>query len=360
MPIPGRSFTVVVVLAIGTVTTGCQSESSSTPPAGPSTVSASNTAAEVAVGNTAGKPKSRTFELDYGVTVNDVPAGSRLRVWLPMPQTTAAQQISRLRQVVPVEPKQTTESKYGNRMLHFDLKPSSTDPITFQVTWQITRNEVLGLDTVDPAAELDDAERKIYLAANLKVPIDGKPLTLIDPNRLSSKNSIELGRSLYEQVDTHMRYDKSKPGFGNGDVLWACDSGFGNCTDFHSLFISWARSQDLPARFEIGFPLPSERGEGKIGGYHCWAQFHVEGHGWVPTDISEADKHPDLKSYYFGNLTENRVQFTIGRDITLEPAQDSDPLNYFIYPYIEVDGKAWTTEKTERAFAFRDKDKVDG
>ena len=48
-----------------------------------------------------------------------------------------------------------------------------------------------------------------------------------------------------------------------------------------------------------------------------------------------ADKHPDLKSYYFGNLSENRVQFTIGRDITLEPAQDGDPLNYFIYPQKE-------------------------
>ena len=358
MPILARPFTIVVVLAIGTAEIGCQSEDTGTSPGGPSTVSESTVAGEAVAERTAIRPRSRTFDLDYGVTVNDVPAGSRLRVWLPMPQTTAAQQISRLRQQVPVEPIQTTESKYGNRMLHFDLEPSTAGPIFFQVTWQITRNEVLGLDTVDPTAGLDDAERTTYLAANLKVPIAGKPLTLIDPNQLSRENPIALGRSLYEQVDSHMRYDKSKPGFGNGDVLWACDSGFGNCTDFHSLFISWARSQDLPARFEIGFPLPPDRGEGKIDGYHCWAQFHVDGHGWVPTDISEADKHPDLKSYYFGNLTENRVQFTIGRDITLEPAQDGDPLNYFIYPHIEVDGKTWSLDKTERMFAFRDK--VDG
>ena len=353
MPNPAQPFILVFALAIGAAAPGCQSEDAATAPVEQPAVSESTVAQ-----NTADQPKSRTFELDYGVTVNDVPEGSRLRVWLPMPQTTAAQQIRQLGRQVPVEPKQTTESKYGNRMLHFDLKPSSPRPITFQVTWQITRNEVLGLDTVDPTAGLDDAERKIYLAANLKVPIAGKPLTLIDPNRLSRENPIELGRSLYKQVDSHMRYDKSKPGFGNGDVLWACDSGFGNCTDFHSLFISWARSQDLPARFEIGFPLPPDRGEGKIGGYHCWAQFHVDGHGWVPTDISEADKHPDLKSYYFGNLSENRVQFTIGRDITLEPAQDGDPLNYFIYPHIEVDGKTWSVDKTERTFAFRDK--VDG
>ena len=329
----------------------CQSDDDSkTPDNSPPATANSDSQAR-----TSATPRSRTFEFDYGVTVRDVPEGSRLKVWLPVPQTTTHQQIARLRQRLPIEPKQTVETKYGNRMLHFDLQPDSNQPLTFQVTWQVTRNEVRGLDDSNPDAKLEDATRKTFLSPNLKVPIDGKPLDLIRPDTLALDNPIELGRSLYEQVDDHMRYDKSKPGYGQGDVLWACDSGFGNCTDFHSLFISFARGQQLPARFEIGFPLPPKRGEGTIGGYHCWAQFHVDGHGWVPTDISEADKHPELKNYYYGNLTEDRVQLTVGRDITLEPAQDGEPLNYFIYPHIEVDGKSWPVEKTERNFAFRDR-----
>jgi len=351
MVIGQRLIVLTALLLVGITVPACQEDDApptltTTAPTAPGTDADSPTTA---------KPRSRTFEFDYGVTVRDVPAGSRLLVWLPVPQTTSHQQASRLRQDVPVEPQQTTESKYGNQMLHFELEPSSAKPLTFQVTWQITRNEVRGLDHSDPDARLDDAKRKIFLSANAKVPIDGKPLTLIDSSKLSRDNPIKLGRSLYERVDDHMRYDKSQPGYGNGDVLWACDSGFGNCTDFHSLFISLARGQDLPARFEIGFPLPPTRGEGTIGGYHCWAQFHVDGHGWVPTDISEADKHPELKNYYYGNLTEDRVQLTVGRDITLEPAQQGEPLNYFIYPHIEVDGKSWPVEKTDRAFAFRDR-----
>jgi len=159
---------------------------------------------------------------------------------------------------------------------------------------------------------------------------------------------------LYDRVDDHLCYDKSKPGFGHGDVLWACDSRSGNCTDFHSLFISLSRSQGLPAKFEIGFPLPDQRGAGEIAGYHCWALYHVDGHGWIPTDISEADRHPELKEYYFGNLTENRVQFTVGRDLVLVPKQAGEPLNYFIYPHIEVNDEAWPDEKAERRFAFED------
>ena len=351
MVIGQRLIVLTALLLVGITVPACQEDDApptltTTAPTAPGTDADSPTTA---------KPRSRTFEFDYGVTVRDVPAGSRLLVWLPVPQTTSHQQASRLRQDVPVEPQQTTESKYGNQMLHFELEPSSAKPLTFQVTWQITRNEVRGLDHSDPDARLDDAKRKTFLSANAKVPIDGKPLTLIDFSKPSRDNPIKLGWSLYERVDDHMRYDKSQPGYGNGDVLWACDSGFGNCTDFHSLFISLARGQDLPARFEIGFPLPPTRGEGTIGGYHCWAQFHVDGHGWVPTDISEADKHPELKNYYYGNLTEDRVQLTVGRDITLEPAQQGEPLNYFIYPHIEVDGKSWPVEKTDRAFAFRDR-----
>ena len=33
------------------------------------------------------------------------------------------------------------------------------------------------------------------------------------------------------------------------------------------------------------------------------------------------------------------MQFTEGRDLKLTPAQDGPPLNYFVYPYVEVAGK---------------------
>jgi hypothetical protein len=41
---------------------------------------------------------------------------------------------------------------------------------------------------------------------------------------------------------------------------------------------------------------------------------------------------------------DNRQQFPVGRDIRLDPPQQADPLNYSIYPYIEVDGKPLAVE----------------
>ena len=82
-----------------------------------------------------------------------------------------------------------------------------------------------------------------------------------------------------------------------------------------------ARSQRIPARFEIGFQLPADKQSGEVPGYHCWSDFYVNSIGWVPVDISEANKNPKMKDYYFGNLTEDRVTFSTGRDLELVPKQ---------------------------------------
>jgi len=135
-------------------------------------------------------------------------------------------------------------------------------------------------------------------------------------------------------------------------VLYACDAKKGNCTDFHSLFIAMARSQGIPARFEIGFPLPEDKHSGEIVGYHCWSDFYIDGKGWIPVDISEAWKHPEKRDYFFGSHDLNRVQFSLGRDLRLSPPQEGKPLNYFVYPYVEVDGQEYPN--VSLAFSFQD------
>jgi hypothetical protein len=63
-----------------------------------------------------------------------------------------------------------------------------------------------------------------------------------------------------------------------------------------------------------------------------------------------------MRDYYFGNLTEDRVTFSMGRDITLAPKQDGEPLNFFVFPYVEVDGKPYPAEKVQRKFTYKDEE----
>ncbi|MCI0330344.1 MAG: transglutaminase-like domain-containing protein, partial [candidate division Zixibacteria bacterium] len=104
-----------------------------------------------------------------------------------------------------------------------------------------------------------------------------------------------------------------------------------------------------PARFVMGFPIPDDQREGEIPGYHCWAEFYVPEMGWVPVDASEAWKNPGKKEFFFGNLDPNRVAFTLGRDISVDPTVK--PVNYLIYPHVVIDGREFSEVRTSVRFA---------
>jgi transglutaminase-like putative cysteine protease len=184
------------------------------------------------------------------------------------------------------------------------------------------------------------------------VPLQGVIAELSAQQTSGIREPLAKARAIYNYVIATMRYDKSGTGWGNGDAIWACTAKRGNCTDFHSVFIGMMRAAGIPARFEIGFPLPADLHDGAVPGYHCWAQFYVEPYGWIPVDASEAWKHPDKRDYFFGAHDDNRLQFTVGRDILLDPPQHGDPLNYFIYPYAELDGEPFALESK---FSFQDR-----
>jgi transglutaminase-like putative cysteine protease len=212
------------------------------------------------------------------------------------------------------------------------------------------------VEVADPPSAAAGGPSAVQLAQWLKpdrlVPIDGLIGELSRKQTQGLADPLAKARAIYDYVEATMRYDKTGTGWGRGDAVFACDNHRGNCTDFHSLFIGMARAAGIPAKFEIGFPLPPDRHEGEIPGYHCWAEFYTPKLGWVPVDASEAWQNPSRRDYYFGSHDPDRVQFTIGRDIRLNPPQQAAPLNYFIYPYAEIDGRPF--DAVEHRFVFRD------
>ncbi|HZN32428.1 MAG TPA: transglutaminase-like domain-containing protein [Pirellulaceae bacterium] len=298
----------------------------------------------------ASSPHQRQFRLTYAVTVTGLEAGQAARLWMPVPPDNDEQRVQVVEQSLPGASQQAREPKYGNDILYVAAAADRAGQVTARTVYGVTREEARGT----PAVMMKDNElAALFLKPDARVPVGGKPLTLLAGKSLPM-DQMRLGRVLYDVVNGHMRYSKEGTGWGLGDAVWACDSKYGNCSDFHSLFISLARSQGVPAKFEIGFPLPPARGRGEIAGYHCWAWFQPRGFGWVPVDISEANKNPELREYYFGNLTENRVTLSTGRDLVLAPPQAGPPLNFFVTPYVEVAGKPYPAEKVQLKLQYED------
>jgi len=156
-----------------------------------------------------------------------------------------------------------------------------------------------------------------------------------------SPSTVGKARLFYDHILNKMTYSKAGKGWGRGDIYHACNVGEGNCTDFHTYFSALCMAAGIESRFQIGMwgKYNPEKERYKTGGYHCWAEFHVPGKGWVPVDISEADKDIENKDKYFGSQTANRVTLSTGRDLTLSPAQKGGSINFFVNPYAEINGK---------------------
>ncbi|HEX8131450.1 MAG TPA: transglutaminase domain-containing protein [Pyrinomonadaceae bacterium] len=307
-------------------------------------------------------PRERKFEFEYRATVREVPAGARrLELWIPVPHDTPFQRITGL-SIDSEHPYRLHTAQYGNRILHLSLKnpPPSGLSVTMRfnaarsehIQGRLRQAEAAAATTV--VAEERDPNMARWLAPDRLVPIDGKVRQWAQEvvDAAGAKTDLERARAIYNHVVATVKYDKSGQGWGRGDIYYACDARRGNCTDFHAIFIGYCRALGIPARFAIGFPLPADRGAGQVSGYHCWAEFYAAGIGWVPVDASEAAKDPARREYFFGAHDENRVEFTTGRDLVLNPKQRGMPLNYFIYPYAEADGQP--LNNVERGFAYRD------
>jgi transglutaminase-like putative cysteine protease len=301
-------------------------------------------------------PSSRTFRFTYTFTVKDIPAGTKqLRVWVPVPQSDQHQTVRVVSVKAPGKTRMTHEAEYGNQMMYVEVHDSSVGKAEFALEYEVTRREYsrgdyAQLEREDHKPGLVSASMTRLVGPDTLIPTDGKIKAMADEVTGSQTGTIAKAKAAYDYLFTNMRYDKSGSGWGRGDAVWACDSKRGNCTDFHSPFIGMLRADGIPARFDIGFPLPEDKQQGDIAGYHCWAEFYAAKAGWIPVDISEAWKAKEKRDYFFGSVDANRVQFSAGRDVILSPKQDGPPLNYFVYPYVEVDGKPY--DKMDKQFSF--------
>jgi len=285
----------------------------------------------------------RNFELQYEAVLSNIPAGAEhFKYWMPVAHADTFQKIELLDIDAPV-PYSMETGDSGNQILHIGKPPAGADRLRVKLRLGVTRRErIVGTSsTSSETASLTEQERARFLQPDRLVPLDDTirkwAREVIDA--AGARTDLEKARAIYHHVVATVKYDKSGKGWGRGDIYYACENRRGNCTDFHAIFIGYARAVNVPARFTIGFPVPAQRGEGRIAGYHCWAEFFAAGVGWIPVDASEAAKDPTRREYFFGALDENRVAFSRGRDLVLNPPQQGAPLNYFIFPYAEIDGR---------------------
>ena len=321
------------------------------------------------------QPKRAAFAITNIFTVK-VPEGAKqVRIWFAVPQDDAESEIGNFT-AEAAYPIQYGKDSQGNKIGYLEVQAPKEQHIGIREAFTLTRTEIR--QTPDPKAtrpltEQERAALSAYLQPSTYVIINEQIKALADQIVAGETNPVLAARKIYDwtltNIDYWVKYPDRLKASPVGSAEYCLNSKTGNCTDFHSLFASLAQAAGIPTKMVYGSLLkPTLNGVDVDGSYHCWIQFYAPNLEWVTLDVSLADLYlgdftlteknqrlvelttatgyrgVDLQmvDYYFGNLDERRVVWSVGRDLRMDPPQDGGPVNAMHKMHVEVDGKPYT------------------
>ena len=274
----------------------------------------------------------------------------KVRLWLPYPLSDQNQRVTNVQLRGNYDATSVLrEGVFGNTILFATWQGESPDR-KLAYSFEITRKELITRYFTGKELPLSRREFKNYLVTDLSPATRAKVKALAAAITRNERTTRTKARAIYDWVVDNMQRDPETKGCGLGMIEQLLATKKGKCIDINSVFVALARAADIPAREILGIRIPKGE-EGEMTKFqHCWAEFYLPGSGWVvvdPADVAKArfeqklnrEQLELLREYYFGAVDENRIAYGQGRGTVLNPPQQGEPLNYFMYPYAEVDGK---------------------
>ncbi len=199
----------------------------------------------------------------------------------------------------------------GNLVAHYRVRPFHT----LELHWGFTTMEpTLEDGAATDAQTLTPNMREHYLRASVQI---GREDELVREAMFlagDQTDPVDIARAFFNRL---ARYRYTYPLRRRG-ALTMQRTERGDCGQFAALFVAWCRAVGIPAREVIGALVPVD-----AMNPHAWAEFWLDGTGWVPVDPSMASiimsRSGDVKeaSVTFGHLRPIRFAFSTDVDLPL-------------------------------------------
>lgn len=293
--------------------------------------------------------KEKQGRMSFDVTIRKNVSENTVQLWLPYPVSNELQTVENMTIVGNYNDSGIyREPENGNMILYAKWYRPLQFP-HLNISFDVRRSEVILKNFPEKEGTIPiDIER--YLLPTALSPTTGQVKEIADTITQDKTTILAKATAIYDYLVENGERDENLNFCGNGDVCVLLQNLRGKCVDFSSVFVGLSRSVGVPAREILGTRIAKN---GDItNAYHCYAEFYLPNYGWVPVDPSDVTKLMlrenldinnsrvvEARDYFFGSQTETYIELSRGRDIMLNPEQASDPLNYFMYPYAEVDGE---------------------
>ena len=239
---------------------------------------------------------SKNWKVTTTVKVQNANATlTRLTVIVPTPQTNIYQEVTNLQFGAATLLAIPESDDFYLRFSDTSGLPGPGASTTYAITYDVTLYDlhvdlsqvttIHPYDTSAPEYSMYTGPRDVYID-----PDNATIVSISDTLAAGAPDILSYAKAAYEYVGSHYQYLNPNTGLHPlADILAA---GGGDCGNLTSIYVSLLRHRGIPARH-----LVTIRPDGT---YHVWADFLLQGYGWVPVDVTYKQSNP--AGDYFGKV----------------------------------------------------------
>jgi transglutaminase-like putative cysteine protease len=236
-------------------------------------------------GKTQAAPVSMKVTYKLTLHANAVPEGEMVRCWLPYPREDHRRQTQVKLLSVNDSHYILSPASYAHRTLFMQKVAKKDEPLVFSLAFSfrtipewfnLEKQTIQPYDTGSDLYQTYTAERSphIVFTDSIKAVSERIVGNETDPYQKVKK--------IFEWVDVNFPWAGARE-YSTIDNIpqYVLENGHGDCGQVTLLFMTLARYNGVPARWQSGFMLHP-----KSLNLHDWGEFYIEGIGWIPVDES--------------------------------------------------------------------------
>jgi len=245
-----------------------------------------------------------TFKINYTITLDPgaVPAGERVRCWIPFPREIEIRQTKiKLINTSP-EKYQIADNRHLQRTIYFEQEIIKDQPTVFSIEYEFT-NHGIYFD-VNPEKVVP-----VNPDGPLKEFLNEEPPHIVFTNQLKElsvgivgdeKNPLIIAKKIFQWIDKNIPWASAREYSTISNIsLYPAINGHGDCGIKGLMFITLLRMNGIPARWQSGWEFqPPGRDS-----MHDWGMVYFEPYGWMPMDVEYGLREGDEDQYKWFYLT---------------------------------------------------------
>ena len=282
-----------------------------------------NTAEIIAATKSSGAtsvPSKMKLSYMIDVDINAVPDGELIRCWMPFPREGNARQ--KKLKLISSEPEiaKIASNKILQRSVYLEKRAKKDQSTIFRIEFEVETSAQyfdLNPDEIKPY----NAESSIFKENTCErapqIVFTPKIRKLADQILADETNPLKKVLKIYNWISDSVRWASALEYSIMPDIPgYVMETRHGDCGMQTLLFMTLARSQGIPAKWQSGWML--HPGEVNL---HDWCEVYFEGVGWVPVDQSFGlQDSPDekVRNFYRSGIDTYRliVNDDYGRELS--------------------------------------------